>query len=30
MIINKLKEIFCIHNFKEVRKRVPFYAGMVI
>lgn len=26
MIINRLKEIFCTHEFKEVRKRVPFYA----
>ena len=26
MIKNKLKEMLCTHEFKEVRKRVPFYA----
>ncbi|EHK2349277.1 hypothetical protein KCL53_002423 [Clostridium perfringens] len=26
MIINKIRQAFCNHSFKEVRKRVPFYA----
>lgn len=25
-MINKIKAMLCIHKFKEVRKRVPFYA----
>lgn len=26
MITNKLKQIFCEHEYEEERERVPFYA----